>query len=300
MWETGDNRIDKTVFNPKDEYTGMINSKRHNEQFAVSEKVKMDKLRPQIYELQEKMDNLQNVEKSEEYQDLDKKQNELETQLNEIKFQLSLNNYDPVKQKDAEWKIQQQLDEIRFPDEKSSPSKKKGKKTPTKGKQTPVIIKKPQTEKELIKKLADVQREIEKNRPLTEEEENIQKHIDELKKKKEKITKKANKMKEQILEQHKDAMNKYKTHQQKSKKYQDDVTFWDDAIERHKKTHLKGKIEEKIAKTDPVTSLLDGIKMGSKAQLYVGPAINDLNIDFETTRKSMQDKYNDFMGSYGL
>ena len=105
MWETGDNRIDKTVFNSKDEYTGMKNSKKQSQQFVETEDEKMNKLRPQIFDLQKQIDSLQNVEHSEEYKDLDKKQSEPRETLEKIKFNTSVQTYNPYKINDVKSKL---------------------------------------------------------------------------------------------------------------------------------------------------------------------------------------------------
>ena len=203
MWETGDNRIDKTVFNSKDEYTDMKNSKKHNQQFAEKEKVEMDKLKPQIFDLQKQIDSLQDVENSEEYQNLDKKQTELRETLEKFKLDTSVKNYNPIKISDVKSKLN--------------------------------LTKKPETTQQVIDESSAIQKEVEKDMDLPEDGKEIEKQIKELKKKKQKIKNDAKKIKDKIIKQHKDAMNKYETHQQKFKKYQDDVKFWDDALKDIKK-----------------------------------------------------------------
>ena len=145
MWETGDNRIDKTIFNLKDEYTSKINNKKFNQQFAEKEKGEMNKLKPQIFDLQKQIDSLQNVEHSEEYKDLDKKQSVLRETLEKIKFNTSVQTYNPYKINDVKSKLN--------------------------------LAKKPETTQQVIDESSAIEKEVEKDLDLPEDGKEIEKQI---------------------------------------------------------------------------------------------------------------------------
>ena len=193
MSSNEDERVDKSFFNQQNSYA--IYNER--EEIILNnierEKQNQDNLTLQIAKTEEsisKYDNLINaVKNTENFKELTKKENELKENLDNIKLQISILEYDP-------YKLNKELDVLIVKEEnikKNSPIKAKKEGTPKKKsssknvtsvKKTKTTVKLPPNLQKIMKDQAEIGRQLEKSRPLTEEEKEINNELKELEKQK--------------------------------------------------------------------------------------------------------------------
>eukprot|EP01080_Neovahlkampfia_damariscottae_P006861 gene6861-11025_t len=295
-----DERVDKTFFNQQgvyskykereDEYINNINSLQKTKDDLTSE---ISNTQKSISNYDESIKNIVNDEK---YKELTEKENELKINLENIALKLGSLPFNPYKLKNEMAKIDKSITE----EKNKSPLKSKREGTPKK-KSTKSVSKKTTTKPtpeldKFIKEKAELQKKLDGIRKPTQEEEDIYKDLDKIEKQKNKLSNKYVKKKEEEEEKLKNLENELSNVNSKLSDYNNEYNENKKKM-NEKRSNIKKNLINKVG-NDPLSALVEGVKIGNKGQLYMGPTINYMGVDYkEESKKTLDQKLEEYIKS---